>query len=140
MCVKLIHGMYVLLLSLLFFHCFPFFFPLLVCYTYCVFYVHVYYSKAYQYTSTLCTHIAEDNNTRVLFEKVLATMPADRTKLGCCICFTAFATSYTLPCHCYREVWDKYVEFESNVGDLASLLKVEKKRAAAMKADSKLVT
>jgi cleavage stimulation factor subunit 3 len=62
------------------------------------------------------THLNEDNNTRVLFEKVLATMPADRTK----------------------EVWDKYVEFESNVGDLASLLKVEKKRAAAMKADSKL--
>ena len=31
------------------------------------------------------------------------------------------------------------MEFESNVGDLASLLKVEKKRAAAMRADSRLV-
>ena len=31
------------------------------------------------------------------------------------------------------------MEFESNVGDLASLLKVEKKRATAMRADSKLV-
>lgn len=41
--------------------------------------------------------------------------------------------------HCGREVWDRYVEFESNVGDLASLLKVEKKRAAAMRADSRMV-
>ena len=31
------------------------------------------------------------------------------------------------------------MEFESNVGDLASLLKVEKKRAAAMRANSKMV-
>lgn len=31
------------------------------------------------------------------------------------------------------------MEFESNVGDLASLLKVEKKRAVAMKANSKMV-
>lgn len=38
-----------------------------------------------------------------------------------------------------REVWEKYVEFESNVGDLASLLKVEKRRAAAMRADSRQV-
>ncbi|CAI7991638.1 Cleavage stimulation factor subunit 3 [Geodia barretti] len=62
------------------------------------------------------SHLNEDNNTRVLFEKVLATMPAEKTK----------------------EVWDKYVEFESNVGDLASLLKVEKKRAASMRGNSKM--
>ena len=31
------------------------------------------------------------------------------------------------------------MEFESNVGDLASLLKVEKKRAAAMRADARMV-
>ena len=32
------------------------------------------------------------------------------------------------------------MEFEASVGDLASLLKVEKRKAAAMRADSKLVT
>ena len=31
------------------------------------------------------------------------------------------------------------MELESNAGDLASLLKVEKKRAAAMRANSKMV-
>ena len=39
-----------------------------------------------------------------------------------------------------REVWDRFVEFESSVGDLASLLKVEKRRAAAMRADSRQVS
>lgn len=39
-------------------------------------YVYVYTCIIHMYV--LC--IAEDNNTRVLFEKVLATMPADKTK------------------------------------------------------------
>lgn len=40
----------------------------------------------------------------------------------------------------HREVWDKYVEFESNVGDLPSLLKVEKKKTTAMRSNSKMVS
>ena len=35
-----------------------------------------------------------------------------------------------------RDIWEKFVEFEANVGDLASLLKVEKRRATALRADT----
>ena len=31
------------------------------------------------------------------------------------------------------EIWEKFVEFESGVGDLASLIKVERRRAATVK-------
>ncbi len=31
-----------------------------------------------------------------------------------------------------REVWDRYLEFESQVGDLASILKVDKRRREAL--------
>ena len=32
----------------------------------------------------------------------------------------------------FREIWNRFLEFESNVGDLASILKVEKRRAQVM--------
>ena len=38
-----------------------------------------------------------------------------------------------------REIWERFIEFEANMGDLASLLKVEKRRAAALRADSRQV-
>ncbi|XP_074649592.1 cleavage stimulation factor subunit 3-like [Tubulanus polymorphus] len=55
------------------------------------------------------SHLNEDNNTRVLFERVLS--------------------SGQLTPECSREIWGKFLDFESNVGDLASILKVEKRRA-----------
>ncbi|KAG1686688.1 Cleavage stimulation factor subunit 3 [Nymphon striatum] len=67
------------------------------------------YVKAYiEYLS----HLNEDNNTRVLFERVL--------------------TSGSLPDHESLFIWNKFLEFESNIGDLASVLKVEKRRAAVI--------
>ena len=30
------------------------------------------------------------------------------------------------------EIWNKFLEFESNIGDLASVVKVEKRRSAVM--------
>ncbi|KAI0232191.1 Cleavage stimulation factor subunit 3 [Lamellibrachia satsuma] len=57
-------------------------------------------------------HINEDNNTRVLFERILSSgqLPPEKT----------------------YEIWSKFLEFESTVGDLASTLKVEKRRAQVL--------
>ncbi len=35
----------------------------------------------------------------------------------------------------HSEIWEKFVEFESTVGDLASVMNVEKRRTAALKND-----
>ena len=56
----------------------------------------------------ICSCITEDNNTRVLFERVLS--------------------SGQLPEEKSHEIWNRFLEFESSVGDLASILKVEKRR------------
>jgi len=58
------------------------------------------------------SHLNEDNNTRVLFERVLAqgTLKPDDS----------------------LEIWNKFLEFESNIGDLASVVKVERRRAAVL--------
>nr|XP_002126480.1 cleavage stimulation factor subunit 3 [Ciona intestinalis] len=61
------------------------------------------------------SHLNEDNNTRVLFERVLTSTSLSPDKSG--------------------TIWDKYLEFECNVGDLSSLLKVENRRLEAFKAD-----
>uniref|UniRef100_T1J5R7 Cleavage stimulation factor subunit 3 n=1 Tax=Strigamia maritima TaxID=126957 RepID=T1J5R7_STRMM len=58
------------------------------------------------------SHLNEDNNTRVLFERVL--------------------TSGSLPPHKSVDIWNRFLEFESNIGDLSSVLKVEKRRAAVI--------
>ncbi|CAN7993245.1 unnamed protein product, partial [Ixodes pacificus] len=58
------------------------------------------------------SHLNEDNNTRVLFERVL--------------------TSGSLPPEKSVEIWNRFLEFESNIGDLSSILKVEKRRAATI--------
>lgn len=52
------------------------------------------------------SHLNDDNNTRVLFEKVLSSMPKDKAS----------------------EVWGKFLEFETTSGDLASLVKVENRK------------
>ena len=62
----------------------------------------------------------EENNTRVLFERVLTApggVPPDDERA--------------------IEIWNKFLEFEANVGDLASITKVEKRRAAAVEKASK---
>jgi len=54
----------------------------------------------------------EENNTRVLFERVLTTcslQPKDTI-----------------------EIWNSFLEFESGIGDLSSTLKVERRRIAAL--------
>ena len=53
----------------------------------------------------------DDNNTRVLYERVLSSMPVDTT----------------------QEIWSRFTEFESAVGDLSSLIKVEKRRGTALR-------
>ena len=57
-------------------------------------------------------HLNDDNNTRVLFERVLS---AD-----------------TLPANDAKKVWTQFMEFEATVGDLSSIKKVEKRVLASM--------
>uniref|UniRef100_A0A0N5AIR5 Suf domain-containing protein n=1 Tax=Syphacia muris TaxID=451379 RepID=A0A0N5AIR5_9BILA len=59
------------------------------------------------------SHLNEDNNTRVVFERIL--------------------TSGTMPTEKSLEIWDRYLDFESQVGDLASVLKVDQRRRDALK-------
>ncbi|RUS21308.1 hypothetical protein BC937DRAFT_93090 [Endogone sp. FLAS-F59071] len=58
----------------------------------------------------------DDNNTRALFERTLATMPADKAK----------------------PVWQKFSEYENKYGDLTGIQKVEKRRSEAYPEDSML--
>uniref|UniRef100_A0A914X8Q0 Suppressor of forked domain-containing protein n=1 Tax=Plectus sambesii TaxID=2011161 RepID=A0A914X8Q0_9BILA len=58
------------------------------------------------------SHLNEDNNTRVVFERIL--------------------TSGTMPAEKSLEIWERYLEFESQVGDLPSILKVDKRRREAL--------
>jgi len=57
-------------------------------------------------------HLNEDNNTRVLLERALGSgyMPPEKSRI----------------------IWDKFLQFESHVGDLASILKVERRRLQAL--------
>uniref|UniRef100_A0A8C5AWP6 Cleavage stimulation factor, 3' pre-RNA, subunit 3 n=1 Tax=Gadus morhua TaxID=8049 RepID=A0A8C5AWP6_GADMO len=59
------------------------------------------------------SHLNEDNNTRVLFERVLTSGSMSPEKSG--------------------EIWARFLAFESNIGDLASILKVERRRFTAFK-------
>lgn len=54
----------------------------------------------------------EDNNTRVLFERVLSSGSLDAEKSV--------------------DIWNRFLEFESNIGDLTSIVKVEKRRCAVL--------
>ena len=54
------------------------------------------------------SHLNEDNNTRVLFERVL--------------------TSGQLKIEDTVGLWNRFIKFETNVGDIASIVKVEKRR------------
>jgi len=54
------------------------------------------------------TQLNEDNNTRVLFERILS--------------------SGSLSPENSLEIWNKFLEFESSIGDLSSVVKVEKRR------------
>uniref|UniRef100_A0A1B0FMU5 Suppressor of forked domain-containing protein n=1 Tax=Glossina morsitans morsitans TaxID=37546 RepID=A0A1B0FMU5_GLOMM len=58
------------------------------------------------------SHLNEDNNTRVLFERVLS--------------------SGGLTAHLSVNVWNRFLEFESNIGDLSSIVKVERRRSAIL--------
>ena len=58
------------------------------------------------------SQLNDDNNTRVLFERVLSS--------------GSFDTESSVP------VWNRFLEFESNVGDLQSILKVEKRRTEVL--------
>ncbi|VBB26497.1 unnamed protein product [Acanthocheilonema viteae] len=59
------------------------------------------------------SHLNEDNNTRVVFERIL--------------------TSESMTPEKSIEIWDRYLEFESHVGDLSSILKVDQRRREALK-------
>ncbi|XP_065826444.1 cleavage stimulation factor subunit 3-like [Oscarella lobularis] len=56
------------------------------------------------------SHLNEDNNTRVLFERLLTSMPSEKSS----------------------PLWTKFLDFETNVGDLPSILNVEKRRNAVL--------
>ncbi|KAI8874785.1 Suf-domain-containing protein, partial [Backusella circina FSU 941] len=56
----------------------------------------------------------DDNNTRALFERTLATMPADKS----------------------APVWEKFLDYENKYGDLASVQNVEKRRIEAINTSS----
>lgn len=58
------------------------------------------------------SHLNEDNNTRVLFERVLS--------------------SGGLTNELSVQVWNKFLEFESNIGDLTSIVKVERRRSSVL--------
>lgn len=58
------------------------------------------------------SHLNEDNNTRVLFERVLSSGSLEPTKSV--------------------DIWNRFLEFESNVGDLQSIVKVERRRAEVL--------
>ncbi|CAG9770173.1 unnamed protein product [Ceutorhynchus assimilis] len=58
------------------------------------------------------SHLNEDNNTRVLFERVLSSGSLGNEKSV--------------------DIWNKFLEFESNIGDLPSIVKVEKRRAEVL--------
>jgi cleavage stimulation factor subunit 3 len=62
------------------------------------------------------SHLNEDNNTRVLFERVLS--------------------SGQLPSEKSRDIWNRFLEFEANIGDLTSIVKVEKRRAQSFGSDA----
>nr|SVE82378.1 EOG090X026K [Daphnia magna]SVE82946.1 EOG090X026K [Daphnia magna] len=58
------------------------------------------------------TQLNEDNNTRVLFERILS--------------------SGSLTPENSLEIWNRFLEFESSIGDLSSVVKVEKRRNAVL--------
>lgn len=64
------------------------------------------------YAIWIMSHLNEDNNTRVLYERVLSSgqVPPEKS----------------------IEIWSRFLAFESEVGDLASIQKVEKRRAQAI--------
>ncbi|XP_028414196.1 cleavage stimulation factor subunit 3-like isoform X2 [Dendronephthya gigantea] len=51
-------------------------------------------------------HLNDDNNTRVLFERVLSNLPKEKSS----------------------EIYTKFLDFEANCGDLTSYMKVEKRK------------
>lgn len=56
------------------------------------------------------SRLNDDKNIRVLFERALTSLPPDKS----------------------IEVWDRFVQFEQTYGDLASMLKVERRRKEAL--------
>lgn len=61
----------------------------------------------------------EDNNTRVLFERVLS--------------------SGGLTSQLSVDVWNRFLEFESNIGDLSSIVKVERRRSSVLETVTPLI-
>jgi len=68
-----------------------------------------------KYLEHLC-HQNDDNNSRVLFERVLAILGKDVA----------------------WPIWSQFLQFESNVGDLATLVKVEKRRCSIFEEECKV--
>ncbi|KAK7266964.1 hypothetical protein RIF29_19626 [Crotalaria pallida] len=56
------------------------------------------------------TRLNDDKNIRALFERALSSLPPEKSV----------------------EVWKKFIQFEQTYGDLASMLKVEQRRKAAL--------
>eukprot|EP00899_Mesostigma_viride_P001895 jgi/Mesvir1/11706/Mv00094-RA.2 len=67
-----------------------------------------------QYADFL-VHINDSTNARVLFEQVLSTLPPDKS----------------------HEIWQAYIKFECLHGDMASVIKLERRRDQALSAPSR---
>lgn len=70
------------------------------------------YSTLRRFEKNIFFIFTEDNNTRVLFERVLS--------------------SGGLTPQLSVDVWNRFLEFESNIGDLSSIVKVERRRSAVL--------
>ena len=72
----------------------------------------------------------EDNNTRVLFERILSSISPEKSGLVVSGILTFFSETYCLSA--FSGLLTKFLEFETNVGDLASVLKVEKRNRSVV--------
>jgi hypothetical protein len=80
--------------------------------------------------------IVEDNNTRVLFERLLTSeeLPKEGIKY-----FGKIGYIYSiLILILLSKIWSKFLDFECYCGDLSSVLKVDKKRQKALESVIKL--
>jgi hypothetical protein len=68
--------------------------------------------------------ISEDTNTRVIFERLLNSENALPPERAGFVYLSILIPIFLI----YREIWDKYLEFESQVGDLTSVLNIDQRR------------
>ena len=75
------------------------------------------------------TQLNEDNNTRVLFERyIIKSILRIIVFIYVLNWFFRILSSGSLSPENSLEIWNRFLEFESSIGDLTSVVKVEKRR------------